>query len=113
MKDGSLSINTLPSHNCLCQHRNVFQKGANNFIFCQKAQNFVYFVGLSNNFVQNLPACGPNTYQIMYGETLDFQRNVGVSNGNIKCPIGKSFCAINFPLKLLSAIPLQMLTLVV
>ena len=25
------------------------------------------------DFVQISPACGPNTYQIMYGETLDFQ----------------------------------------
>ena len=29
-------------------------------IFCQKAQNFVY------DFVQISPACGSNTYQIMY-----------------------------------------------
>ena len=39
--------------------------------FCQKAPNFVYFGPY--NFVQILPACRPNTYQIMYGETLDFQ----------------------------------------
>ena len=35
-------------------------------IFRQNAQNFVFFVQIS-------PACGPNTYQVMYGETLDFQ----------------------------------------
>ena len=40
-------------------------------IFCQKAQNFVYFGPY--DFVQISPACGPNTYQIMYGMTLDFQ----------------------------------------
>ena len=40
-------------------------------IFCQKAQNFVYFEPY--DFVQISPACGLNTYQIMYGETLDFQ----------------------------------------
>ena len=40
-------------------------------IFGQKAQNFEYFV--SYDFVQISPACGPNTYQIVYGETLDFQ----------------------------------------
>ena len=40
-------------------------------IFCQKAPNFVWFGPC--NFVQILPACGPNTYQIVYGETLDFQ----------------------------------------
>ena len=31
--------------------------------FCQKAQNFA----------QISPACGPNTYETMYGETLNFQ----------------------------------------
>ena len=36
-------------------------------ILCQKAQNFVY------NCVQISPAYGPNTYQIIYGEPLDFQ----------------------------------------
>ena len=40
-------------------------------IFCQKVQNFVYFG--SYDFVQISPACGPNTYQTMYGETVDFQ----------------------------------------
>ena len=40
-------------------------------IFCQKAQNFVYFGPY--DFVQISPGCGLNTYQIMYGETLDFQ----------------------------------------
>ena len=37
----------------------------------KKTQNFVYFVPC--DFVQISPACGLNTYQIMYGETLDFQ----------------------------------------
>ena len=37
----------------------------------QKAQNFAWFG--PNDFVQISPACGPNTYQIMYGETLDFR----------------------------------------
>ena len=37
----------------------------------QKEQNFTYF-GLYG-FVQISPTSGPNTYQIMYGETLDFQ----------------------------------------
>ena len=36
-------------------------------IHCQKAQNFVYF--LPYDFDQISPACRPNTYQIMYGET--------------------------------------------
>ena len=39
--------------------------------FCQKAQNFVLFGPY--DLVQISPACGLNTYQLMYGETLDFQ----------------------------------------
>ena len=34
-------------------------------IFCQKAQKFA-------KKLKSLYICGPNTYQIMYGETLDF-----------------------------------------
>ena len=40
-------------------------------IFCQKVQHFVWF--RPYNVVQISPVCDPNTYQIMYGETLDFQ----------------------------------------
>ena len=40
-------------------------------IFCPKAHNFVWF--RQYDFVQIPPAYGPNTYQIMYRETLDFQ----------------------------------------
>ena len=40
-------------------------------IFCQKAQNFVRIGPYV--LVKILPVCGPNTYQIMHGETLDFQ----------------------------------------
>ena len=47
-------------------------------IFCQKAQNVVYFGPY--NFVQMSPARGQNFYQIMYGETLDF--SVSISNGS-------------------------------
>ena len=78
MIDDSLLINTLASNNCLCMlcHSNVFQNGVNPSqkwltIFCQKAQNFVYF--LKYDFVQISSACVPNTYQIMYGETIAFQ----------------------------------------
>ena len=35
-------------------------------ISCQKAIKIFYIV----NFVQIVPACGPNTSQIMYGEIL-------------------------------------------
>ena len=41
------------------------------FFFCHEAQNFVHFS--QDDLVQILSACGPNTYQIMYEETLDFQ----------------------------------------
>ena len=50
---------------------------------CQKAQNSVLF--RSYDFVQISLACGPNTYQIMYGETLT--SNVSIGTCNIKCPI--------------------------
>ena len=41
------------------------------FFFWSKNSNFEKFGPY--DFVQIYPACGPNTYQIMYGETLDFQ----------------------------------------
>ena len=47
----------------------TFSKMVNHF--CQKAQTFVYFVPC--DFVQISTTCGSNTYQIMYGKTLDFQ----------------------------------------
>ena len=53
------------------------------------------------DFVQILPACGLNTYQIMYGETLDLKCQHQC--GNIKCPIGKSIFAVNVPFKLFRA----------
>ena len=37
-------------------------------VFCQKAQNFVHFGAF--DLVQISLACGQNTYQIMYGESL-------------------------------------------
>ena len=88
------SINSL-------NHINVFQNAVNMFSklvnhFCQKAQNLVYF--RSYDFVQILPACGPNTFQIMYGETLDFLCQH--YNGNTKCLIGKLIFAINIEYKL-------------
>ena len=54
-------------------------------------------------FCSNFIACGTNTCQIMYAETLDFQINVSVSNGNLKYPIGKSIYPVNVPLKLFRA----------
>ena len=53
--------------------RQHFLKMVNQFLFfCQKPQTSVHFV--SYDFVQILPAGGPNTCQIMYGEIVDFQR---------------------------------------
>ena len=40
-------------------------------IFCQKTHNFVWFGPY--DFVQISPACSTNTYEIMYGDILDFQ----------------------------------------
>ena len=74
----------------LCQNDDPF--------FCQKAQNCVYFEPY--NFVQISSACGPNTYQIMYGETLDFQCQ-HQQYGIIKYPIRKSIFAVHFALSLL------------
>ena len=37
----------------------------------KKFKNFVWFGPY--DFVQITPACGPNTKQIMHGETLNFQ----------------------------------------
>ena len=53
------------------------------------------------DFVQISPACGPNTYQIIYEETSkDYSTtNVSVSNGNIKRQIGKSIFAVDLPLE--------------
>ena len=55
--------------------------------FYQKAQFFFFFFF----FCIFAPyKCSPNAYQIVYEETS----NVSVSNGNIKCPIGKSIFAV-------------------
>ena len=70
----------------LCQNGEPF--------FCQKAQNCVYF--RIQDFVQISPACGPNTYQIMYGETLDFQYQ-HQHYGTMKYQIGKSIFAVHLP----------------
>ena len=78
LKEGSLEINSLASNNCF-SHRNVLQNGVNALskvvlktpVFCQKAPDFMQFGPY--NFVQISLACGPNTYQIMYGKTFDFQ----------------------------------------
>ena len=72
MKDDSLSI----KHRTIVYVTETSSKMASTLsqkyltIFCQKAQNFVYFLPYD---VQISIACGRNTYQIMRGETLDFQ----------------------------------------
>ena len=106
LKDDSLQINSLAFNNCF-SYRNVFQNGVNalskmvfkNPLFCQKAQNFVYFEPY--DFVQISRACGPNTYQIMYGETLDlqcqhWQQQHGRIIGVRYCEIYTVICLIDF-----------------
>ena len=61
--------------------------------FWSKSSKFCILFG-PYDFVQISPACGPNTYQIMYGETLDFQCQ-HQQYGNIKYPIGKSIFAVH------------------
>ena len=60
-----------------------------------KSSNFVYFVPY--DFIQILPARGPNTYEIMYGEILFFQCQ-SQQRYNVKLPIGKSIFAVILPL---------------
>ena len=69
MKNDSLSINTIASKSCLC-HRNVFQNGPNSFLKVIVHSYILYQV--LYEFVQTSPAYGQNTYQIIYGETLEF-----------------------------------------
>ena len=68
MQDDSHPINSLVLKNCIC-HRKVFQNGVNTFskmvnYFLLNSSKFYIFRIIS--FVQITPACGPNTYQIMY-----------------------------------------------
>ena len=78
LKDGSLEINSLALNNCFSSEmsfkkwrQTLVKMLKKNRFFFQKAQDFVYFGPYI--FFQNLPACGSNTYQKMYGETSDFQ----------------------------------------
>ena len=75
-------------------------------IFIKKLK-ILYIISDHTNSVQTSPACGSNTYHLTYGKTS----NVSISNGNIKCPIGKSNSSFtaNLPLKLF--LSLQKLTL--
>ena len=81
MKDDSLSINTLASNNSLC-HRDVFQNGVKTFSkmvnhFLPKSTKFRKFLPY-NFFLQISPACRPNAYQIMYGETFRLPMSASV-----------------------------------
>ena len=58
-----------------------------------KSSKFCIFCSI--RFCWNRMRYGLITYQPINGETLDF--HVNVNNGDIKCPIGKSIFAINFP----------------
>ena len=65
--------------------------------FLPKSSKFCIF--LTIGFCSNLPACGPNTYQKCMEK---FKASYfSISNGNIKCLIGKwIFGTANFELKL-------------
>ena len=60
-----------------------------NHFFVIKNKTFIWFRPYDCD--QNPQACGPNTDQIMYGETS----NVSISNSNIKCPTGISIFAVH------------------
>ena len=77
-KNGSLKAISIPLNSCF-SHRNVLQNGDyalsemlfKKFFFFDKSSIFVHFGPY--DLVQITLACSRNTYQIMYGETLDFQ----------------------------------------
>ena len=86
----------LTLNNCF-SHRNVFQNGVDTLSkmvnhFWSNSSKFS--IVRTYDFVQISPARGPNTYQIMYGETLD------IGNDKIKCSLGKSIFTANLPFKL-------------
>ena len=109
LKDDSLKINSLASNNCF-SHRNVFQNGVNTLSkivnhFLSKSTNF--FMVLTIRFCSNFTSMWSKyvSNNVWRDFTLDFQCQhwVSISNGNIKCPIGKSIFAVNLPLKLFRA----------
>ena len=82
LKDASLQINISASNNCFI-NGNIFQNSVNTLSkmvnhFLSKSSKFCILFG-PYNFVQIPPACSPNTYHIMYGETS----NISISSGNI------------------------------
>ena len=86
MKDGNLENNRL-ALNIFFSDRNVYQNGVNTLSEMVLKNGFVclfvcFFFFVKNSkfcivrtirFCSNFIACGPNTYQIMYEETLEFQ----------------------------------------
>ena len=77
-KNGGLKIKSLSSYHFF-SHRNVLQIGVNALsnngfkrtrVFIEK---FIFCTFQTIRFGSNSPACSPHTYQIMYGETSDFQ----------------------------------------
>ena len=63
-------------NNCLC-HRNLVQNGGNTFskmvnhFFAKKLK--ILYISYHAIFFQISLTCDPNTYQIIYGKTLDLQ----------------------------------------
>ena len=71
LKDGSLQNNKFVPETIVSVSETsskMVVKKVNNFLL--KSSTFLKFEPY--DFVQISPICGPNTYHIMYGDTLDF-----------------------------------------
>ena len=66
-----------------------------NSVYCQEAQGFVHFGPY--DLIQISPACAPNTYRIMYGETYRLQVQA-IATAARKSFNGKLTGKINFPI---------------
>ena len=117
LKDDSLRINNSASSKCFT-YRNVFQKWRQRFIktgypFLSKRLKILYnsaHTGLFN-FHQHVVKSRPNTYQTMYGETLEIPMSPLAMI--TKYPSGKSTFCSKFAVKTLpcTVANLLMLTL--
>ena len=56
-------------------------------IFCLKAHLKKYIYFLPCDFIITSPACGSNTYQIMYGETSNFAQHNGFIDHSSRCKL--------------------------
>ena len=85
---------------------NTFSKLVNHFLSKSSKSRVVWTIRFCSNFTNVW-----SKYLISCMERL-LASNVSISNGSTKCQIGKSFFAVNLPLKLFPAVlPLLLLTL--